>query len=58
MISRILYFLLTALCAGLVVAGMILFNIGDVNMGSQCMGIGTAGAIMWFGLSKVLDTYY
>lgn len=54
MIDRILYFLFTSLCAGLILAGMILSDIGDIKTGIQFIGSGAAGGILWYGLSRVL----
>lgn len=53
-IKKMFNFLLTALFAGLILAGMILSDIGDIETGVQFIGIGTAGGILWYGLSKVL----
>lgn len=53
-IKKMFNFLLTALCVGLILAGMILSDIGDIETGIQLIGIGAAGGIMWYGLSKVL----
>lgn len=53
-IKKMFNFLLTALCAGLILAGMILSDIGDIETGVQFIGIGAAGGILWYGLSKVL----
>jgi hypothetical protein len=54
MINRILYFLFTSLCVGIILAGMILSYIGDIETGIQLVGVGSAGGILWYGLSKVL----
>lgn len=53
-IKSVFNFFATALCAGLILAGMILSNIGDIETGIQFIGVGAAGGILWHGLSKVL----
>ena len=53
-IKSVFNFFATALCVGLILAGMILSDIGDIETGVQFIGIGAAGGILWYGLSRVL----
>ena len=53
-VKRVCNFFATALYVGIILAGMILSDIGDIETGIQLIGIGAAGGILWYGLSKVL----
>lgn len=53
-VKRVCNFFVTVLYVGLILAGMILSDIGDIETGVQLIGAGAVGGILWYGLSKVL----
>lgn len=53
-VKRVCNFFATVLYVGLILTGMILSDIGDIETGIQLIGAGAVGGILWYGLSKVL----